>query len=123
MKLRLLSLPAALAALAASASLIAGCSEPAPDLPRLEFLSGMPGEIAVGDTTEAFAVTKYSASATGRESREEYYSFTFVSADTAVIKVVQGRRLLGLQPGTSAITAEDEREVARTPSALTVTVK
>ena len=112
-----------LLAIPVAAALLAGCSEPAPDLPRLEFLSGMPGEIAVGDTTEALAVTKYSATATGRENKEEYYSFTFQSSDTAVIKVVQGRRLLGVKEGTSAISAQDENGDARTSGAKTVTVR
>lgn len=123
MKFTFLCPPIAFLALLACLAALVGCSEPAPDLPRLEFLSGMPGEIAVGDTTGALAVTKHSATATGRETREEYYAFTFQSADTSVIKVVQNRRLLGLRAGTSAITAVDDREDARTPSARTVTVK
>lgn len=118
MKLSALNLPAA-----ALAALLAGCSEPAPDLPRLEFLSSMPKELAIGDTTGALAVTKFSATATGRETKAEYYDFTFKSSDTAVIKVVQGRRLLGIKAGASAITAEDDKEDARTPSSLSVTVK
>lgn len=113
-----LSLPAA-----ALAALLAACSEPAPDLPRLEFLSSMPREITVGDTTEALSVTKYSASATGREEKVEYHAFTLRSSDTAVVRIVEGRRMLGLQAGTSAITAQDDQGTARTPSALTVTVK
>jgi hypothetical protein len=78
----------------------------------------------VGDTTDAFAVTKVFLNPLGREEKQEtYLDFHFVSSDTSVVKVVEKRRLLGVKTGTAQVKADDEQARATTPSANTVTVK
>lgn len=122
MKRTALSLAAASALGALSLS---GCADSNDeDIPRLEFNAGFPSELAVGDTTDAFAVTKVFLNPLGREEeRDTYLDFHFVSSDTSVVKVVEKRRLLGVKTGTAEVRADDEQARASTPSANTVTVK
>lgn len=113
----------ALTILSLSASLLAGaCSDPDEEIPRLEFLSSLPKEIAAGDTTEPLEMKRIFADAQGRQRETgDYKSFTFASDDTTVIRIVEGRRLLGLKAGSAAISASDNTG-ARTKNPATVTV-
>lgn len=99
------------------------CSEPAEDLPRLEFLASMPKELVAGDTTEPQMIRKVFVDPRGRQDEaSDYKSFTFTSSDTAVIRVVDGRRLLGVKAGQASISAFDNQSDARTKAAAPVTV-
>lgn len=98
------------------------CSGPDEEIPRLEFLSSMPKAIAVGDTTEPLEMKRIYADAQGRQQETpDYKSFTFASDDTTVIRVVEGRRLLGIKAGTAEISASDNsRARTKNPAAVTV---
>lgn len=113
----------ALGAFCLGAALLAACTDPEPDLPRLEFPSSMPSELDVGDTTEPLVMTRYYANTQGQErSTEGYMGFTFTSSDTTVVQVIEGRRLLGLKPGTAGISASDGNG-SDTKQPKTVTVR
>lgn len=104
-------------------SLLVACDEPDVDLPRLEFNATLPSSLKAGDTTVPLSVVKYSADARGRETKSDpYNSFQFSSSDSAVIRVVQGRRLLGLKAGSATVTAVDNASEARTKGGRAVTV-
>jgi hypothetical protein len=107
----------------AGSLLVGACSDPDEEIPRLEFLSSMPKEVAVGDTTDPLKMRRIYADARGRQQENsDYTSFTFASDDTTVIRVVDGRRLLGLKAGTAAISASDNSG-ARTKAPAAVTVQ
>lgn len=97
-----------LCALSLGTALLGACTDSESDLPRLEFPSDMPSELVVGDTTEELVMIRYFANTQGQErSTDDYRGHTFTSSDTAVVKVIENRRLLGLKPGTSDISASD----------------
>ncbi len=110
-------------ALFCAAALFA-CSESEEVLPRLEFLASTPKEVRVGDTTGVQLIRKHFVDARGkRDDVSNYASFTFKSSDTTVLKVVDGRRLLGVKEGLASVDAFDNQSDARTESAMVVTVK
>lgn len=100
------------------------CSDPEEELPRLEFPSTMPKELTVGDTTAPLVVTRVTVDARGRQSETATYGdFAFKSSDTATVRVIDGRRLLGVAAGTASVTAFDNQGTAKTKGGRDVTVK
>lgn len=100
------------------------CSEPDEEIPRLEFPSSMPTELTIGDTTAPLFVTRVSVDARGRQSETTTYeNFKFTSSDSAVVRVIEGRRLLGLAEGSASVSAVDNQGTAGTKNGRNVTVK
>lgn len=100
-----------------------GCTDPESDLPRLEFPANSSYSLQAGDTTEPLVMVKYSADVQGREQKNsKYESFHFVSSDTSVVKVVEGRRLLGVKVGSAKVDAQDDVGNASTKEGQTFSV-
>ena len=101
-----------------------GCTDSKEELPRLEFSSTMPKELTVGDTTDALFLTKVFVNPLGRQDeKDDYSAFTFESTDTNVVRIVDGRRLVGVAVGTASISAFDNQSSGKTKGGRDVTVK
>lgn len=107
------------------AALMAACTDPEPDLPRLEFDDTMPSELTVGDTTAEITMTRYFANTQGQErDTKGYKGHALTSSDTTVVKVIEERHLLGLKPGTADISASDGAgSDSKKPFTVTVTAE
>lgn len=86
------------------------CSEPEPKKESLDIQDAAPITIKVGDSTSVLSVSRTTFSQTGKSVTDNpYLNYSLKVADTAVAKVVDGHRLVGIIPGETTVKASDDK--------------
>ncbi len=90
---------------------IMGCTTDASKDPtKLEFVNTGKSTLAEGETSPRWAVSKTFVDATGRTvTTNPYTYFTLASSDTNVASIANAQYVLGKKPGTTLITATDDK--------------
>lgn len=103
---------------------IFGCATESNDPTRMEIVT--PGDIslAVGDTSALWVVSKTYVDATGRTvTLKPYTSFSLISSDSTVAKVIRNQQIVGMAEGTATVSAHDDNSSLESETAATVTVE
>jgi len=88
--------------------------------------SPLPSPFRVDDTSSFWTISKTVILPNGRPDKaSDYFSYRLVSSDTAVVGIVEDKRLVGRKEGTAEVKAIDTKSnlVSQTSVAVTVSAR